>query len=286
MEERDHRSKKDKNEERESDVSDRSSSKKGSPKLKRKEYEEELDRLHVELVRVQEWVKSEGKKICIVFEGRDGAGKGGVIKAITARVSPRVFRVMALPAPTEREKSQMFIQRYIPHLPAAGEIVIFDRSWYNRAGIERVMGFCTDEQAKRFLEITPGVEKAIIESGVTLLKYWLEVSPIEQTNRLEARITDLRKIWKLSKMDLESYVRWDDYTRARDDMFLATDTAWAPWHVVRSDDKRRARLNVIEHILSIIPYETVPRGRVKLPKRHVSKVEASKQLFKWIPEKH
>ena len=193
-------------------------------------------------------MRHEGQKVCIVFEGRDGAGKGGVIKAITARVSPRIFRVVALPAPTEREKSQMYIQRYLPHLPAGGEVVIFDRSWYNRAGVERVMGFCTEEQAKRFLNIVPNVEKAIIDSGVILLKYWLEVSPEEQTKRLEERIDDGRKIWKLSKMDIKSYTRWDDYSEARDDMFMATDTAWAPWYVARSDDKRRARLNVISHL--------------------------------------
>ena len=204
---------------------------------------------------MQQWVVHKGLKVCIVFEGRDGAGKGGVIKAITERVSPRVFRVVALPAPTEREKSQMYIQRYMPHLPAAGEIVIFDRSWYNRAGVERVMGFCTEEQAKRFLVLAPPVEKAIIESGIILLKYWLEVSEEEQTRRLESRIDDGRKIWKLSPMDLKSYSRWYDYSRARDEMFKATDTPWAPWYVVRSDDKRRARLNVITHLLKHIPYE-------------------------------
>ena len=253
--------------------------------LKRKEYEAELRKLHVELVKLQEWVRHEGQKVCIVFEGRDGAGKGGVIKAITARVSPRIFRVVALPAPTEREKSQMYIQRYLPHLPAGGEIVIFDRSWYNRAGVERVMGFCTEDQAKRFLDVVPSVEKAIVESGVMLLKYWLEVSPDEQTKRLEARIDDGRKIWKLSKMDLKSYTRWDDYSNARDDMFLATDTAWAPWYVARSDDKKRARLNIISHLLSKIPYKEVPHEKTKLPKRHVA--DASKQVdhqFKLVPE--
>ena len=259
----------------------------GSPKLKRKDYEAELSKLHVELVKLQEWVRHEGQKICIVFEGRDGAGKGGVIKAITARVSPRIFRVVALPAPTEREKSQMYVQRYLPHLPAGGEIVIFDRSWYNRAGVERVMGFCTEEQAKRFLDVVPNVEKAIIESGTILLKYWLEVSPEEQTKRLEERIDDGRKIWKLSKMDVKSYTRWDDYSKARDDMFLATDTAWAPWYVARSNDKRRARLNIISHLLSKIPYKEVPHEKVKLPKRHIA--AASKQIdhqFKLVPEVH
>jgi len=230
-------------------------------------------------------VRHEGKKVCIVFEGRDGAGKGGVIKAITARVSPRVFRVVALPAPTDREKSQMYIQRYLPHLPAGGEIVIFDRSWYNRAGVERVMGFCDEDQVKRFLSIVPNVEKAITESGVILLKYWLEVSPEEQTKRLEDRIDDDRKIWKLSGMDIKSYTRWDDYSEARDDMFLATDTAWAPWYVARSDDKRRARLNVIEHLLSKIPYKSVPREKVKLPKRRVTASEPP-QSVKVVPEVH
>jgi polyphosphate kinase len=196
-------------------------------KLKTQEYNDELAKLHVELVKLQQWVLHKGLKVCVVFEGRDGAGKGGTIKAITERVSPRVFRVIALPAPTEREKSQMYVQRYLPYLPAAGEVVIFDRSWYNRAGVERVMGFCTEEQAKKFLVAVPGVEKAIIESGVILLKYWLEVSPEEQTRRLQARINDGRKIWKLSPMDLKSYSRWYDYSRARDEMFVATDTPWA-----------------------------------------------------------
>lgn len=256
-------------------------------KLKRKDYERELKRLHVELVKLQEWVRSEEKKVCIIFEGRDGAGKGGAIKAITARVSPRVFRVIALPAPTEREKSQMYIQRYLPHLPAGGEIVIFDRSWYNRAGVERVMEFCTEKQAERFLKIVPDVEKAIIDSGVILIKYWLEVSPDEQTRRLEARIDDERKIWKLSKMDLKSYTRWDDYSRARDAMFAATDTPWSPWYIARSDDKRKARLNIIEHLLSCIPYTDVTRDKVKLPKRHVSTTsERETHLFKFIPEPH
>ena len=211
-------------------------------KLKRKDYEEELARLHVELVQLQEWVRREKKKICIVFEGRDGAGKGGVIKALTERVSPRTFRVVALPAPTEREKSQMYIQRYMPHLPAASEIVIFDRSWYNRAGVERVMGFCTEKQVEAFFAAVPSVERAMVDSGIQLLKYWLEVSPEEQTKRLESRINDGRKLWKLTEMDLKSYSRWHDYTRARDDMFLKTDTAWAPWRVAKSDDKKRARL--------------------------------------------
>ena len=222
-------------------------------KLKGKDYAKELAKLHVELVKVQEWVKEKGLKVCVLFEGRDGAGKGGTIKAMTERVSPRIFRVIALPAPTEREKSQLYAQRYIPHLPAAGEIVIFDRSWYNRAGVERVMGFCSDEQAKKFLQMVPLFERIVIESGVILVKYWLEVSPEEQTRRLAARIDDGRKIWKLSPMDLKSYSRWYDYSRARDEMFQATDTPWAPWFVAKSDDKKRARLNIISHFLTKIP---------------------------------
>jgi polyphosphate kinase 2 len=235
--------------------------------LNRKDYEKELKRLHVELVAVQEWVKHKGAKICVLFEGRDGAGKGGVIKAITERVSPRVFRVVALPAPTEREKSQMYLQRYVAHLPAAGEIVIFDRSWYNRAGVERVMGFCNKRELEVFLDSAPKVEKAIVESGVILIKYWLEVSMDEQTRRLQDRITDGRKIWKLSPMDLKSYGRWYDYSRARDDMFKSTDTEWAPWYVARTDDKRRGRLNVISHFLDLVPYKKVPRQKIKLPSR-------------------
>jgi len=236
-------------------------------KLKRKKYEKELRRLHVELVKLQEWVKYKGLKVCVVFEGRDGAGKGGTIKAITDRVSPRVFRVIALPAPSDREKSQMYAQRYLPHLPAAGEVVIWDRSWYNRAGVERVMGFCPEPQVKRFLEMVPAFEKIMVESGIILIKYWLEVSMEEQTRRLEARVDDGRKIWKLSPMDLLSYSRWYDYSRARDEMFKATDTKWAPWYVVNSDDKRRARLNLITHLLSKVPYKKTPREKVKLPKR-------------------
>ena len=257
------------------------------PDLKRKDYESKLRKLHVDLVHLQEWVRHEAKKICIVFEGRDGAGKGGTIKAITARLSPRVFRVVALPAPTEREKSQMYVQRYLPHLPAGGEVVIFDRSWYNRAGVERVMGFCTDEEAKRFLSVAPQVEKTIVDSGIILLKYWLEVSPEEQEMRLKARIDDGRKTWKLSKMDLRSFARWDDYTKARDEMFMATDTAWAPWFVARSDNKRRARLNIIEHLLANIPYERVPRAKVKLPARHVAAIHRISRLpLKVIAEVH
>ena len=255
-------------------------------KLKGKDYDKEMARLHVELVKLQEWVVNKGLKVCIVFEGRDGAGKGGTIKAITERVSPRVFRVVALPAPTEREKSQMYVQRYLPHLPAAGEVVIFDRSWYNRAGVERVMGFCTEEQVKKFLSALPLVEKAIVESGVILLKYWLEVSPEEQTRRLEARINDGRKIWKLSPMDLKSYSRWYDYSRARDDMFAATDTGFAPWYVAKSDDKKRARLNIINHLLSKIDYKRVPREKVRLPERQkAGGYKDPKYPYKFVDER-
>ncbi len=254
-------------------------------KLKGKDYARELARLHVELVKLQQWVVHKGLKICIIFEGRDGAGKGGVIKAITERVSPRVFRVVALPAPTEREKSQLYVQRHIQHLPAAGEIVIFDRSYYNRAGVERVMGFCSEEQAKRFLLLTPPVEKAFVDSGIILLKYWLEVSEEEQTRRLKSRIDDGRKIWKLSPMDLKSYSRWYDYSRARDEMFKATDTPWAPWYVVNSNDKERARLNTITHLLAHIPYEGAPREKVNLPERQ--KAHGYKEPdypYKFVPE--
>jgi len=256
-------------------------------KLKRKAYDKELARLHVELVKLQEWVKHKGLKVCIVFEGRDGAGKGGTIKAITERVSPRVFRVVALPAPTEREKSQMYAQRYLPHLPAAGEIVIFDRSWYNRAGVERVMGFTPEKQVKKFLEVVPLFEKLMVESGILLLKYWLEVSPEEQTRRLEQRIDDGRKIWKLSPMDLLSYSRWYDYSRARDDMFAATDTDFAPWYVAVSDDKKRARLNIISHLLSRIPYKSAPREKVRLPKRQKPRgYKEPKYDYRFVKERY
>jgi polyphosphate kinase 2 len=256
-----------------------------SGKLKEKDYLHELARLHVELVKLQQWVVHKGLKVCIVFEGRDGAGKGGVIKAITERVSPRVFRVVALPAPSEREKTQMYIQRYLPHLPAGGEVVIFDRSYYNRAGVERVMGFCSEDQVKRFLQMAPAAEKVIIESGVILLKYWLEVSEEEQTRRLKARIDDGRKIWKLSPMDLKSYSRWYDYSRARDEMFKATDTPWAPWYVVRSNDKKRARLNTITHLLTQIPYEEAPREKVKLPERQKPHgYQEPNYPYKYVPE--
>jgi polyphosphate kinase len=236
-------------------------------KLTRTQFEKEIKKLHIELVKLQEWVKQTGAKIVILFEGRDAAGKGGVIKRITERVSPRVFRVVALPAPTEREKSQIYIQRYIAHLPAAGEIVLFDRSWYNRALVERVMGFCTEGQARYFLKNCPPVEEAFVHSGIILIKYWFEVGQQEQTRRFLARINDGRKVWKLSPMDLESHRRWYDYSRARDEMMAATDTETAPWYVVDADDKRRARLNCISHFLSLIPYREVPRKKVKLPKR-------------------
>jgi polyphosphate kinase 2 len=235
--------------------------------LSGKEYSRELRKLHVELVKLQEWVKLKGLKVCIVFEGRDGAGKGGTIKAITERVSPRVFRVIALPAPSEREKSQMYAQRYLPHLPAAGEVVIFDRSWYNRAGVERVLGFCTEKEAREFLQMVPAFEKIMVNSGIILLKFWLEVSSDEQTRRLKDRIEDGRKIWKLSPMDLKSYNRWFDYSRARDEMFAATDTSWAPWYVANSDDTRRARLNIISHLLRSVEYKDPPKQKIKLPKR-------------------
>ena len=252
--------------------------------LGNKAYEKELKRLHVELVKLQQWVVHKGLKVCIVFEGRDGAGKGGTIKAITERVSPRVFRVVALPAPTEREKSQMYVQRYLGHLPAAGEVVIFDRSWYNRAGVEKVMGFCTPEQVKGFLAAVPGVERAMVESGIILLKYWLEVSPEEQERRLRDRINDGRKIWKLSPMDVKSFTRWDDYTQARDEMFAASDSSWAPWFVARSEDKKRVRLNVISHLLKHVPYEVVPTAKVKLPKRKIGGYRSVDYPFKYIPE--
>jgi polyphosphate kinase len=235
--------------------------------MSRKEFDKEMEKLQVELVKMQEWVKVNGAKICVIFEGRDTAGKGGVIRRITERVSPRVFRVVALTAPTEREKSQMYIQRYLPYLPAAGEIVLFDRSWYNRAGVERVMGFATPKQVEDFLKNTPPVEKAIIQSGITLIKYWLEVDKDEQAKRFKERNEDYRKVWKLSPMDLEAQARWYDYSRARDAMFAATDTPECPWYVVPSNDQRRARLNCITHFLSLIPYKEVPREPIKFPKR-------------------
>jgi polyphosphate kinase 2 len=255
-------------------------------KLAEKTYQKELKNLHVELVNLQLWVQQKGLKVCVVFEGRDGAGKGGTIKAITERVSPRVFRVVALPAPSEREKSQMYAQRYLPHFPAAGEVVIFDRSWYNRAGVERVMGFVDEKIVTKFLEMVPKFEKVMVDSGIILIKYWLEVSPEEQTRRLKARIDDGRKTWKLSPMDLKSYSRWYEYSKARDAMFEATDTSWAPWYVANSEDKKRVRLNIITHLLSRVPYEAPPRQKVKLPKRQpAGSYREPDYPYKIIPEK-
>ncbi len=256
------------------------------PAMGRKEYEKELRKLQVELCRLQEWVKQKGLRVILVFEGRDGAGKGGTIKAITERVSPRVFRVVALPAPSDREKSQLYMQRYLEHFPAAGEIVIFDRSWYNRAGVERVMGFCTEQEVSRFLELCPTWERTVVESGIILVKYWFEVSQQEQTRRFLSRIEDGRKIWKLSPMDLESHKRWYDYSRARDEMLSATDTSFDPWYIVNADDKRRARLNCISHLLSVIPYEDVEREKVKLPERQKTHgyEEPKNRRYNVVPE--
>jgi len=257
----------------------------GPEELTNKEYMKELRKLQAELCHLQEWVKHKGLRVIIIFEGRDAAGKGGVIKRITQYMSPRAARIAALPAPTERENSQWYFQRYIAQLPAAGEIVIFDRSWYNRAGVERVMGFADKRQVREFLKMAPLVEKAVVDSGIQLIKYWLEVSPDQQTRRLEERIDDPRKIWKLSPMDLKSYSRWYDYSRARDDMFTATDTDFAPWYVVRSDDTRRARLNIITHLLKQIPYKKLPREKIKLPKRQKrGGYREPKYPFKFIDE--
>lgn len=254
-------------------------------KMKRKKFDREIKDLQIELVKLQEWVKHSGAKICVLFEGRDTAGKGGVIKRITERTSPRIFRVVALGVPTEREKSQMYFQRYIPHLPAAGEVVLFDRSWYNRAGVERVMGFATPEQVETFLKFTPVVERAIIGSGIILIKYWLEVDMDEQAKRFKERNEDYRKIWKLSPMDLQAQVRWYDYSRARDVMFTATDTPESPWYVVPSNDQRRARLNCITHFLSLIPYEEVPREPIKFPKRQPKgDYQEPDYPFRYVPE--
>ena len=257
--------------------------------LKRRKYEKELRRLQGELCKLQDWVKYKGLRVMVVFEGRDAAGKGGTIRAITERVSPRVFRLIALPAPSDREKTQMYMQRYIPHFPAAGEIVIFDRSWYNRAGVERVMGYCTEEQYRQFLKLCPTVEKYMVDSGITLIKYWLEVGKKEQQRRFEARVKDPLRQWKLSPMDLESFRRWYEYSRARDTMLEATDSKHAPWNLVRSDDKRKARLNCISHFLSMIPYKKVPRERVKLPKRsdkHSYDDQKSIKGHKFITERY
>jgi polyphosphate kinase len=257
--------------------------------LKRKKYENELRRLQGELCKLQDWVKYKGLRVIVVFEGRDAAGKGGTIRAITERVSPRVFRLIALPAPSDREKSQMYLQRYMQHFPAAGEIVLFDRSWYNRAGVEHVMGFCTDEQYRQFLKLCPTVERYITDAGIIVIKYWLEVGQKEQQRRFEARLKDPLRQWKLSPMDLESFRRWYDYSRARDRMLEATDSKHAPWYLVRSDDKRKARLNCISHLLSMIPYKKVPREKIKLPKRaekHGYNDQASVKGRKFIPEKY
>lgn len=258
-------------------------------KLKRDAYEKELRRLQAELCKLQDWVKEKGLRVIIVFEGRDAAGKGGTIRALTEKVSPRVFRQVALPAPSDREKSQMYIQRYVEHFPAAGEVVIFDRSWYNRAGVEHVMGFCTPEQHQRFLELCPKIEKFVIEGGIILIKFWLEVSDKEQQRRFEARISDPLRQWKLSPMDLPSRQKWYAYSRARDMMLEATDTEIAPWHILRSNDKKRARLNCISHLLELIPYEEIKRPKVKLPKRSMKDAyddEASLQGRKFVPEKY
>ena len=259
------------------------------PKLSNKDYEAEIFKLHAEMVKLQRWVKEKGIRAVVVFEGRDAAGKGGVIKRITERVSPRVFRVTALPAPSEREKTQMYMQRYVQHFPSAGEVVLFDRSWYNRAGVERVMNFCSKEEYERFLEYTPIFERAMVDSGIVLIKYWFDVGMEEQERRFRARIEDPRKVWKLSPMDVESFSRWYDYSRARDDMIAATSMDYAPWHVVRADSKKRARLNCISHLLSQFPYKDLPRDKVKLGKRSTKGSyddEASIAKFNVIPEKY
>ncbi len=257
-------------------------------KLNRKQYEKEMEKLQVELCNLQEWIKYKGLRIIVVFEGRDAAGKGGTIRALTERVSPRVFRVVALPAPSEREKSQMYLQRYMQHFPAAGEMVIFDRSWYNRAGVEYVMGFCTKDQHKRFLQLCPKIERYTVEGGIILIKIWLEVGQKEQQRRFEARISDPKRQWKLSPMDLESYRRWYDYSRARDMMLEATDTDECPWYIVHSDDKKKARLNTISHILSLIPHKKAPKQNVELGKRSdKGRYDDSKGLKgrRMVPEK-
>jgi len=262
---------------------------KSTAKLKRKEYEKELRKLQAELCHLQAWVKHKGLRAIVIFEGRDGAGKGGTIRAITERVSPRVFRVIALPAPSDRDKSQMYMQRYMAHFPAAGEVVIFDRSWYNRAGVEHVMGFCTDEQYERFLDLCPDIERYIIEAGIILVKYWLEVSNKEQERRFEARIEDPLRQWKLSVMDLPSREKWYEYSLARDAMLKATDSKHAPWHILHSDDKKRARLNCIAHLLEQIPYKKLKRGKIDLPKRskkHEYDDQATLKGRRFVPEKY
>jgi polyphosphate kinase len=262
---------------------------KKNSKMSQKDYMKELRKLQTELCHLQEWVKLKGLRAMVIFEGRDAAGKGGTIKAITERVSPRVFRLFALPAPSDREKTQMYMQRYMQHFPAAGEIVIFDRSWYNRAGVEHVMGFCSEKEYERFLELCPQVEQFIVDSGIMLIKFWMEVGKKEQERRFEARIEDPLRQWKLSPMDVESWTRWYDYSRARDKMLKASDTKHAPWYIVRSDDKKRARLNCISHLLSLIPYEKVPRKKVKLPKRSDKGKyddQATLEGRKFVPEKY
>ncbi len=261
----------------------------GSKKLKRKKYEKELRKLQAELCGLQEWVKHKGLRVIVIFEGRDGAGKGGTIRAITERVSPRVFRVVALPAPSDREKTQIYLQRYMEHFPAAGEVVIFDRSWYNRAGVEHVMGFCSKEQHKLFLQRCPEVEKYVVDSDIMLIKFWLEVSDEEQKRRFEARITDPVRQWKLSPMDLPSRTKWFEYSRARDKMLEATDTKWAPWHILRSDDKKRARLNCISHLLKLIPHKKLERPKIKLPERSMKDAYDDRATLKkhtFVPEKY
>jgi polyphosphate kinase 2 len=268
---------------------DKKDDKKAAKKAARKAYEKNLAKLKIELAHLQAWVKHKGLRVIVIFEGRDGAGKGGTIHAITAGLSPRVFRVVALPAPSDREKSQMYLQRYMNHFPAAGEVVIFDRSWYNRAGVERVMGFCTEEQYREFLKRTPIAEKFIVESGIILIKYWLEVSNQEQAKRFEARIKDPRRQWKLSPMDLPSREKWYEYSRARDGMLEATDTKHAPWNLVRSDDKKRARLNLISHLLSVIPYKPLKAPKIKLPdrsKKHVYDDDRAIANRRFIPAKY
>ena len=265
------------------------SSSEANAKLSKKEYEAELFKLHAELVDLQHWIKVKGLKVVVVFEGRDAAGKGGVIKRITERVSPRVFRVEALPAPSEREKTQMYAQRYIRRFPAAGECVLFDRSWYNRAGVERVMKFCTKKEYERFLTYVPLVERWMVDSGIQLIKYWFDISMQEQERRFQARIDDPRKIWKLSPMDIASFQHWYDYSRARDDMLAATNSGWAPWYIVPADNKRRARLNCISHLLSLIPHKKLPREVVKLGKRDLKGRYDDKESivqFGTIPQKY
>jgi polyphosphate kinase len=272
-----------------SEIAGKSSQGAAGVKLKRKKYEKELRRLQTELCTVQDWVKATGQRIVIVFEGRDAAGKGGTIRAITERCSPRVFRIAALPAPSDREKSQLYIQRYIPHFPAAGEVVIFDRSYYNRAGVERVLGFCTEDQHRQFLQLCPAVEKVWVDNGIVLIKYWLEVNDKEQERRFRARIDDPLRQWKLSPTDLESRRRWYGYSLARDQMLAATDTSWAPWYIVRSDSKRHARLNCISHLLSLLPYEPIARPKVKMPKRSTKRAYddvATMKDRRWIAEKY